>query len=113
VAQELTLTVEEATQKRVKLRLAGRAVYATHGPENGVPKGKRRDTFDVLGVAEVDRATGRFQRFDAVALCETGHFDEIGRQVTPLGISFTLTPATAAIDRVRPHSLYHDYFGKK
>jgi hypothetical protein len=113
VSQELTVTVEKVGDSRVHLRLSGTAVYRSRGPENGVKAGQRLDTFGVLGLAEVDRATGKFRRFDVVALSETGHFDEIGRKVLPLGIAFELTEARKPIDRVRPHSLYRDYFGKK
>jgi hypothetical protein len=112
VSQELKITVEEKTANRIRLRLAGSTIYRTHGPEHGVPAGQRRDAFQVLGWAEVDRSTGAFVRFDVVAVCETGHFDEIGRKVTPLGIAFTLTPGKQPADRVRPHSLYQDYFAK-
>jgi hypothetical protein len=113
VSQQLTFTVEEVTEQRVRLRLDGTAVYKTHGREHGVPAGERRDAFWVQGHADLDRASGRWDRFDAVALCETGHFDEIGRKVTALGIAFELTPAVEPMDRVRPHSFFHHYFGRK
>jgi hypothetical protein len=113
VSQQLTMTVEEVAEQHVRLRLEGSAVYKTRGRENGVPLGERRDTFDVRGVVEVNRISGQFRRFDAVALCETGHFDEIGRKLMPLGIAFELTAAKKPIDRVRPHSFYREYFGRK
>jgi hypothetical protein len=95
------------------MRIEGRAIYRTRGRELGVAAGERRDTFSVRGLAELDRGSGQVCRFDVVALCVAGHFDEIGRQVTALGVAFALTPAKDPRDRVRPHSFFHDYYGKK
>jgi hypothetical protein len=112
-SQELTLTVEEAGE-RVRLRLEGTARYMTHGPEFGVTNREgREDVFRLRGMVEYEAKTGMVRRFDAVALCETGHYDEIGKKVTPLGIAFELTSAELPADRVRPHSWYHDYFSGK
>jgi hypothetical protein len=113
LAQELWLTVEAVSAKEVRLRLTGSARFVTHGEEHGVVGRKGRvDEFELLGHLTYDRQAAAFTRFDAVALSPTGHFDQIGKKLAPLGVSFTLTPAEAPGDRVRPHSYYSNYFGK-
>jgi hypothetical protein len=84
----------------------------THGPENGVRGKERRDTFQLLGYLTYDTKKKALKRFNVVALCETGHFDEIGRKLVPLGVAFELTEGKTPADRVRPHSYYQEYFGK-
>jgi hypothetical protein len=114
IVQELALTVEDAGSDRIRLRLDGSARYRSRGPENGTgAKEGREDAFRLLGYLDYDVRAEQFRRFDVIALCETGHYDEIGKKLQPLGIAFELTPAKEGVDRVRPHSLYHDYFGKK
>jgi hypothetical protein len=114
LGQGLTLTVLEATPGAVRLRLDGQARYRTQGPEHGAPgKEGRVDEFRLLGFLDYDAATKVLTRFDAVALSETGHFDEIGRCVLPLGVAFELTRGQTPADRVRPSSFYQDYFGKR
>jgi hypothetical protein len=113
-SRKLRLTVEDVTKDIITLRLAGEASYLSFGPECGVKDRKgREDRFRIGGVLEYDRNANGFRRVEAVALCETGHFDEIGKKLVGLGVGFELSPAKAPADRVRPHSLYHDYFGKK
>src|SRR5262249_32896205 len=113
-SQEMHLTVEEVTAAKLRLRLAGEAKGVSFGPGYGV-KGKagRVDGFRLWGVVESDRRAGAFTRFDAVALSETGHYDEHGKKVMPLGVAFELTAAKAPADRVRPSSYFQNYFGKK
>jgi hypothetical protein len=111
--QRLTLTVTAVTADSITLGLDGSARFLTFGPENGVSElTGREDAFVLRGELRLDRKTGTFRRFDVVGLCETGHHDEIGKKTVPLGVAFTLTPAEAPADRVRPHSFYQDYFGK-
>jgi hypothetical protein len=111
--QELTLTVESADADRVRLRLDGSAAFRTYGPEHGAPgKEGRVDAFGLLGFLDYDARKQAFTRFDVVALSETGHFDEAARKILPLGVAFELTRGEKPADRVRPHSLYADYFGK-
>jgi hypothetical protein len=113
LSQELALTVEEATPTGLRLRLNGSARFRTRGPEHGAPgKDGRVDEFRLLGFLQYDAAKRAFTRFDVVALCETGHYDEIGKKLVPLGVAFELTRGETPADRVRPHSLYHIYFGK-
>jgi hypothetical protein len=111
VSQELTLTVEAADAREIRLRLDGLARFRTSGPEFGVTDKKGRlDEFRVLGFLRYDREKKSFTRFDAVALCPTGHHDEHGPKTTALGVAFTLTPGSAPADRVRPHSFHDRYF---
>jgi hypothetical protein len=112
VSQRLWLTVEEVSSAQVRLRLDGSACFVTQGLENGVRGKERRDTFHLLGYLTYDTKKKALNRFDVVALCETGHFDEIGRKVVPLGVAFELTEGKTPADRVRPHSYYQEYFGK-
>src|SRR5262249_15892907 len=93
-SQDLYLTGEDGKDDTVHLRLGGAARYLTFGPENGVTDRKgREDEFRIWGVLEYRRKTGEVRRFDVVALCETGHFDEIGKKLVPLGVAFELTAA--------------------
>jgi hypothetical protein len=111
-SRKLSLTVEHVTAVEMKLRLHGSASFVTHGPEHGVAnKDGRVDAFRLLGFLRYDRGKQIFARFDAVALSATGHYDEIGEKVLPLGIAFELTGGDKPADRVRPHSLYDNYFG--
>lgn len=111
VAQELSLTVEDVTPDTLRLRLDGSASYTTRGEEHGVqsPDG-RRDDFTLRGSLDYDRKGKVFRRFDVVALSDTGHYDQIGERLVPLGVAFELTDAKLPADRVRPHSLYDGYF---
>jgi hypothetical protein len=113
LAQEVGLTVEEASAERVRLRLDGSARFVIHGPEYGA-KGKegKVDDFQLLGFLEYDATKQVFMRFDIVARSETGHFDEAGRVIRPLGVAFELTRGAAPADRVAPSSFSKGYFGK-
>jgi hypothetical protein len=111
-AQKLSLLVDEVTAADVKLRLEGSARFVTHGREHGVPsKEGRVDAFQLLGFLRYDRQKRIFTRFDVVALSATGHYDEIGEKLLPLGVAFELAGGATPADRVRPHSLHDHYFG--
>jgi hypothetical protein len=114
LSRELVLVIEEATPAQLRLRLEGTPRFMTHGPEYGAPRKEgRKDTFQLHGIVEYDRKAGVFTRFDVVALCETGHYDEIGKKLVPLGVAFELNRGETPADRVRPHSYYENYFGSK
>jgi hypothetical protein len=113
VKQALHLIVEEAPADQLRLRIEGTAIFRTRGKEFGVLAAEgRMDSFQIVGRLVANRKAGTVTRFDLVALCETGHYDEIGRKVQPLGVSFELTQGERPADRVRPHSFGADYFGK-
>src|SRR5262249_50123079 len=112
-AEELSLTVEESTPAGLRLRLDGSARFRTRGPEHGAPgKQGRVDDFRLQGLLRYDRGMRTITRFDLVALCPTGHYDQAGKEIVPLGVAFRLTPGTTPADRVRPHSFHAGYFAK-
>src|SRR5262245_31196804 len=112
--RDLVLIVEEVMPAKVRLRLEGTARFVTRGREYGAPqKEGRQDTFHLRGLVVYDRKAEIFSRFDIVALCETGHYDEIGKRLVALGVAFELTRAESPVDRVRPHSFYDHYFGAR
>jgi len=114
LSSDLVLTVEEVTPARLRLRLEGTPRFVTRGREYGAPqKEGRKDPFQLLGIAEYDRRAAVFTRFDIVALCETGHYGEIGKKLLPLGVAFELSRSETPADRVRPHSYYDNYFGAR
>jgi hypothetical protein len=114
LTQELTLTVEGVSAGEIRLRLDGLAKFITHGAESGVTdRAGRTDTFPLLGYLTYDRAAKKMTRFDVVAVSETGHYDQIGRQNVALGIAFVLTTGDRPADQVRPHSFFRDYFAGK
>jgi hypothetical protein len=113
--QELTLTVEEATSTRVRLRLEGTALLATD------PQPERADRgYDVhlLGYIEGDPRQRRLERFDLVAL--GNHWGQgtytrgarAGR--TPLGVAFELVPADVSANLVPPQGArdWQEYLGR-
>lgn len=112
-SQSMEVSVTENTASTVRLSLKGFAAYRTRGPEFGVPVGQSRvDRFEILGQISFDRLHEQFHRFDIIALSSTGHFDEIGRQSTPLGVGFSISEAKSPADRSRPSSYGNDYFGR-
>lgn len=114
LARDLVLTVEEVTPARLRLRLEGTPRFVSRGPEYGAPqKEGRKDMFHLRGIVEYDRKAAVFTRFDIVALCETGHYDEIGKKLVPLGVVLELNRGETPADRVRPHSYYENYFGAR
>jgi hypothetical protein len=113
LSQKLWLTVEAASAAALRLRLDGSACFATHGREHGVRGKERRDTFQLLGFLNYDAKKKALTRFDIVAFCPTGHFDEIGNKLVSLGVAFELSRGQTPADRVRPHSLYDGYFAKQ
>jgi hypothetical protein len=114
LARDLVLIVEEVTPARLRLHLQGTPQFVTRGPEYGAPRKEgRKDTFHLRGIVEYDRKAAVFTRFDVVSLCETGHYDEIGKKLVPLGVAFELNRGETPADRVRPHSYYDKYFGAR
>jgi hypothetical protein len=112
LGQELTLTVVAVTEEVVRLRLEGAARYRTRGREHGAPKEGREDAFTILGHIEYDRKADAVRRFDVVALCPTGHYDEVGQASAALGVAFELSRGQTPAERARPSSYFADYFGK-
>jgi hypothetical protein len=114
-ARQLTLTVEEVTPAALRLRLEGSALLATHAHDAQADLG-----FDVrlLGYLGYDRAGGKIDRFDVVAVGEhwgQGPFTRgarPGRQ--PLGVALELAGGKSAADRVPPQGAreIHAYFGR-
>jgi hypothetical protein len=113
LSQELGLTVEDVSSERIHFRLDGSARFVIHGPEYGA-RGKegKVDDFQLLGYLDFDGTKQVFTRFDIVALSDTGHFDEAGRVIRPLGVAFELTKGNVPADRVAPSSFSKDYFDK-
>jgi hypothetical protein len=111
LSRKLTLTVEEASPRRVGLRLQGSARLATHDAGSGA-RGKvpKVDTYEVLGFLEYDSKRKAFTRFDVAALSPTGHYDEVNGKVLPLGVAFELARADVPADRVPPSSFGKGYF---
>jgi len=104
-AQDLTLTVEEATTAAVRLRLEGSALLAT---DVTVSKAGRGFDVRLLGNLRYDRAKQAIDRLEAVAVGE--HWGEgpytrgarPGRQ--PVGIVFELADRNSAADLVPPQA---------
>jgi hypothetical protein len=113
LANQLRVTVEEATPARISLRLDGSARLATHDP-NGGARGKepKVDDFRLQGFVAYDPGARKLTRLDVVAFSETGHFDEIHRRVLPLGVAFELARGDTPAERIPPSSFGKDYFGK-
>jgi hypothetical protein len=115
-AHELTLTVEEATPARVRLRLEGTALLATDPQPDRAARG-----YDVhlLGYLEGNPAQQKLERFDLVALGNHwGHGTYNGgerRGRTPLGVAFELVPADVPANRVPPQGArnWQEYLGRQ
>jgi len=101
----MTLTVESADAKTVKLRLDGATLLAT-GPEPD--KAKRGYDAGLLGYIEYDRAKDRLTRFDLLATGD--HWGEgpytggarPGRK--PMGVAFELSQGDKPADAVPPQA---------
>jgi hypothetical protein len=106
-SQELWLQVEETSPACLRLRLHGSARFDVSGSEHGPA---RTTTYRLAGRLDYDPRRKAFTRFDVVALSETGHYDQHGRVLRPLGVAFELSPARKPADLVRPSSLYQSYF---
>jgi hypothetical protein len=100
---KLTLTVEEADEKRLLLRLRGAVLLATAADANKADRG-----FDaqLSGQVGYDRAKKAIDRFDVVALGDYWGDSEFTRGARPgkqpLGVVFDLTSGEKAADRVPP-----------
>src|SRR5262249_12606976 len=96
---ELTLTVEEADENKVRLRLHGAALLATAADPAKADRG-----FDaqLLGYIGYDKAKKVIDRFDVAVLGDFWGESDLtrgarpGRQ--PLGVVFELTPGEKAAD---------------
>jgi hypothetical protein len=104
-AQELMLTVEEATPDAVRLRLDGTALLASAADAAQAKRG-----FDVrlLGYLRYDRLKEVLDRFDVVAVGDhwgEGPYTRRARPgCTPLGIAFELASGKSGADRVPPQA---------
>ena len=101
--QKLTLTVEEATDQVVRLRLAGKALLATAASPTRAERGYE---VELQGVIHYDVTKDAIDRFTVVAVGDhwgrgewTGE-PRLGRK--PLGIVFELSPGDKPADRVPP-----------
>jgi hypothetical protein len=113
LSRELRLTVEEATPKKVRLRLDGPARLATHDGGSGARDKKPKvDDYRFLGEAVYDVTKQAFTRFDLVAFSETGHYDEVHDKVLPLGVALEVSRGERPADRLPPSSYSPAYFGK-
>jgi hypothetical protein len=112
---EMAWVVEESTPARLRMRLEGSALLATHADPARAKRG-----FDValLGYLEYDRARKALTRFDLLAVGDhwgdgryTGR-SRPGRQ--PLGLTFDLVPGDRPGDRVPPQAARNlgEYFGR-
>jgi hypothetical protein len=114
-AQLLALRVEEVTAAKVRLRLEGHALLATHAD---VEKANRGFDVRLLGYIGYDRAKKAIDRFDVVAVGEhwgEGPFTRNARPGrTPLGVAFELARGDSAADRVPPQAAreINAYFGR-
>ncbi|MEW4570369.1 hypothetical protein AB1L88_21085 [Tautonia sp. JC769] len=101
----MTLTVEDVSPDRVRLRLVGNALLATSAD---VSQADRGYDASLLGVVEIDRPSRSITRFDVVALGD--HWGEgpytrgarPGR--SPLGVAFMLVDGSNPADRIAPQA---------
>jgi hypothetical protein len=108
LAQDLSVTVEQASPQRVRLRLQGSArLSSDEGPAKGKPK---IDDFRLTGRVEYDVTRKVISRFDLLAFSQTGHFDEIHNRVRPMGIFFERLEGKTPAERSPPSSIGKDYF---
>jgi hypothetical protein len=100
---KLTLTVDEVTDTRLRLRLDGTALLATNADPERADRG-----YDVrlLGRVEVNRDKHAITRFDAVAVGDhwgQGRFTGGARPgKNPLGVAFELATGDEEADKVPP-----------
>jgi hypothetical protein len=112
--RQLTLTVEEVTADRFRLRLEGAMLLSS---EADVEKSRRGYDARLLGYIGYDRKKNAIDRFDLVAL--GGHWGEgtftrnaLAGQ-TPLGVAFELARGDSATDLIPPQAARDPgtYFG--
>jgi hypothetical protein len=114
LSRDLSLLVKAVSASEMRLAISGSARVATRDPGSGGSAGEPKvDEFRFTGEAVYDRTRQGFVRFEFVALSETGHYDEIARNVWPLGVAFELTTSEAPADRIPPSSYGAGYFGAK
>jgi hypothetical protein len=112
-SRDLTLTVEDVTPARVRLRLEGWALMATAGDASRADRG-----FDVrlLGYVEYDRGGKAINRFDVVAVGDhwgEGRFTRKARPGrAPLGVVFEMARGDSPADQVPPQGAreFAEYF---
>jgi hypothetical protein len=102
---ELTLTVVEATEKQVQLRLEGKVLVSTDADPEKAARG-----FDayLLGYLRYQRSPKALDRFDVVVVGEfwgEGRYTPNARKGRkPLGIAFELSQGDSATGRVPPQA---------
>jgi hypothetical protein len=115
------LSVERATASSILLRLEGSAQTGSPFDPSNLVKGCE---MKFLGFLEIDRAKGRFTRFDVVGLGEcwgkptnaarSGKLDAPPRR-WPVGVAFELVVGDRPVDRTPPKYVMsyvsYDYFG--
>ena len=128
-AARLTLTVEDVTEARVRLRADGFAqLGSTYDAEKATtPDGPLRRGYEapLHGFLEVDRRTRRFTRFDLVAPGDVwGRWGDANNKSmaverpgrNPVLIAFELATVDSPTDRIPPggwgHFLDLGYFGR-
>lgn len=112
LAAEMGVTVEAASDTKIRIRIDGSSRLATRDVGSGATKDKPKvDDYHFLGFATYDRSTRRFTKFDLIAFSESGHYDEIQKKVLPYGVAFELVRGDKATDRVPPSSYSAGYFG--
>jgi len=114
-ANNLSLTVEEATPASVRLRLDGSALLAS-GPD--AEKADRGFDVRLLGFIGYDRARRAIDRFDVVAVGDHWGRGQNTRRArpgkAPLGVAFELASRKSAGDLVPPQAArqLNAYFGR-
>jgi hypothetical protein len=112
---KMTLTVAEATARRVRLRLAGSALLATKANQREAERG-----YDVslLGTLDYSPLKKALTRFDVVAVGEHWGESPLTRGArpgrTPLGVAFELARGDQPADRVPPQAArdFEEYLGR-
>lgn len=111
----LTLTVEEVSADRVRLRLEGFALLGqpfdpSVKPGPALPGSRRGFGYEprLLGLLDYDRDKQAIARFDMVAVGDMYGYSEIGDALyfrpgrNPLGVAFELTKGELPAERVPP-----------
>ncbi|MFT4550469.1 MAG: hypothetical protein ACI8XO_000378 [Verrucomicrobiales bacterium] len=111
---KMGVIVEEVSAAQIRIRIDGVSRLATRDVGSGANKNAAKiDDFELLGFATYDRTERQFIELDLIAFSETGHYDEIGKRVFPLGVVFDLSRGGIAADLVPPSSYSAGYFGSE
>lgn len=125
-AGNLKLTVEEATDKIVRLRVEGSVLLVGEGPLKLYPTGKVLKTVEnrydarIEGVLVYERATRKILRWDMAALGDytgvwfagnDGWKEATAEKPVPLGFAFEVDASAYTVppERRRPRSFVHAY----